>query len=139
MTTEAMARPDQRAGALDDHAAGAEPGRLPVMAAMAVPDASASRQPRPPQRAGPTVGLDDDMTDVPGVAEPALEQSAVEHDAAADAGRDDHGDVVVAPGRRTDPSLAERQRLGVVVHEGRQPGQRRPAATAGGRTATPRC
>ena len=33
-----------------------------------VPDASASRQPRPPQHARPAVGLDDDVADVAGVA-----------------------------------------------------------------------
>ncbi len=60
-----------------------------------------------------------------------LEQSAVEHDAAADARRHDHRDVVVVAGRRADPPLAQRQRLRVVVHERRQPGQRGQAGPQG--------
>ena len=40
--------PDERAGALDDLAATLRLGARPVMARMAVPDASASRQPRAP-------------------------------------------------------------------------------------------
>ena len=40
----------------------------PVMAAMAVPDASASRQPRAPHPHAVAVGLDDHVADVAGVA-----------------------------------------------------------------------
>jgi hypothetical protein len=72
----------------------------------------------------PTVGDDDDVSDVARVAEPAIEQPAVEHDAAAHTRRHDHGDVVVVAGRGADPPFAERQRLCIVVHERRQARQR---------------
>jgi hypothetical protein len=69
------------------------------------------------------VGFHDDVADMARVAVGAVEQPAVEHDAATDAGRHDHAEVVVAPGRGADPAFAERERLRVVVDEGRQPDQ----------------
>ena len=75
------------------------------MRAIAVPDASASRQPRAPQPHSCAVGFDDHVTDVARVAGGAVEQPAVEHDAAADAGRHDHPDVVVARRAPRRPSL----------------------------------
>ena len=101
------------------------------MAASAVPDASASRHPRPPHAARPPVGHDDHVADVARVAEPPLEQPAVEHDAAAHAGRHHHGDVVGAAGGGADPTLTQGERLGVVVDEGRQPGQLGQAGAQG--------
>ena len=86
-----------------------------------------------PTDAGAAVGHDDDVTDVARVAEPAVEQPAVEHDAATHPGRHDHGDVVVVPDRGAHPALAERQRLGVVVDEGGESGQRRQARPQGKR------
>ena len=82
--------PDERAGACRRSSGGASAGGRPVMRAIAVPDASASRQPRAPHAALVAVGLDDDVADVPGVAAAAVEQPAVGDDAAADAGRHDH-------------------------------------------------
>ena len=80
---------DQRPGAARSSASASAAGR-PVRAAMAVPDASASRQPCGAAGARPAVGLDDHVADVAGVAVGAVEQPAVEHDPAADAGRHDH-------------------------------------------------
>ncbi len=75
------------------------------------------------------LGFDDDVTDVAGVAEGAVQETTAGHDAAAHSGRHDHADVVVdAPGRAR-PAFAERECLGVVVEEHRQPaplGQARP-------------
>ena len=48
------------------------------MRAIAVPDASASTQPRAPQPQTRAVGFDDDVADVAGVAVGAVEQAAVE-------------------------------------------------------------
>ena len=77
----------------------------------------------PERSAGAAAAVGDhvDVPDVAGVATGAVEQPAVEHDPAADPGRHDHRQVVGLPLRRSAPSLAERQRLGVVVDEGRQP------------------
>ena len=66
------------------------------------------------------VGFDDDVADVPGVAAGSVEQAAVGDDAAADAGRHDHPEVVAPARGRADPTLAERERLGVVVDRDRQ-------------------
>ncbi len=60
--------------------------------------------------------LYDEMTDVPGVRAFAVEQAAVQHDAATDTRAHHHGDVVVEAPRRPPPPLTEGQRLGVVVH-----------------------
>ena len=107
------------------HAADASRAGCPVRAASAVPDASASRQPRLPHTQARPSGTTTMWPTWPGVAEPAVEQAAVDDDAATHPGRHDHGDVVVAAGRRAYPALAERQRLGVVVHEGGKSGERR--------------
>ena len=91
-----------------------------MIASIASPDASASRQPAGAAAAAPAVGLDDDVPDVAGVGRRAVEQLAVEHDAAADAGRHrQHAVVVVALGRAL-PALGEGQRLAVevAVHAG---------------------
>ena len=85
------------------------------------------------------VGLDDHVADVAGVAVGAVEQAAVEHDAAADAGRHDHPDVVARARRRADPTLAERERLGVVVDERRQAGVRGEPRPQRERRATRGC
>ena len=73
-------------------------------AAIAVPDASASRQPRRAARARPAVGLDDDVADVAGVARRPVEQPAVDHDPAAHARRHDHGEVVARAAGRARPT-----------------------------------
>ena len=65
--------------------------------------------------APPAVGVDDDVADVAGVGRRAVEQLAVEHDAAADRRRHgDHAVVVVTLGR-AHPALGQRQRLAVEV------------------------
>ena len=92
-----------------------------------------------PARAQAAVGLDDHVADVAGVAVGAVEQPAVEHDAAADAGRHDHGEEVRHARGGAAPALAERQRLGVVVDVHRQAGSARPAAAAAGSRASPGC
>ena len=69
-----------------------------MIASIARPDASASRQPAGAAPAAPAVGLDDDVADVAGVGRRPVEQLAVEDDPAADAGRHrQHAVVVVAP------------------------------------------
>ena len=137
-------------GATDQHAGrsttpGRQPGRPAGEAAIAVPDASASRHPRPPQVHGRPSG-----TTQRGpcgrrcrAGPPAADRRA--------RSRPRHRSTrpwrrSPAARRRTDPSLAERQRLGVVVDEGRQPGQladahgagRRHAAMLSGETSSPR-
>ena len=82
---------------------------------MAVPDASASRQPRAPHDATTAVGLDDDVADVAGVPGRPVEQLAVDDDPTADAGR--HGERAErrqALGR-AEPTLGQRQGLGVEI------------------------
>ena len=106
---------------------------------MAVPDASASRQPRAPHAHRRAVGLDDHVADVAGVAVGAVEQAAVEHDAAADAGGHDHGDEVALAHRRAPPPLAQGQRLGVVVDVDRAGRWPRPAGPGAGTPARPGC
>ena len=97
LATDATARPTSVPVRATTSGRASAAGR-PVMAAMAVPDASASRQPRRAARAQAAVGLDDHVADVAGVAAGAVEQPAVEHDAAADAGGHDHGqEVATAP------------------------------------------
>ena len=61
------------------------------------------------------LGFDHDMTDVAGVAVVAVEQSAIEDDAAADAGRHDHADEVRHAAGPALPCLTERKRLRVIV------------------------
>jgi hypothetical protein len=55
------------------------------------------------------------VTDVTGVSGCPVEQPAVEHDAAADAGRDHHPDEVTLALRRADPPFAQGKRFGIVV------------------------
>ena len=138
-TTDGHRPTDEPARCAPAPRAAPRPAARPVTAAMAVPDASASRQPRPPHGARPAVGLDDDVADVAGVAVGAVEQPAVEHDAAAHAGGHDHGDEVAhAPGRAA-PALAEGERLGVVVDAAPAGRSAPPAAPAAGSPASPGC
>ena len=95
-------------------------GGRPVMRAIAVPDASASTQPRAPHPHSCPSGSTMTWPMWPALPVGAVEQPAVEHDAAADAGRHDHADVVAHAARRAEPAFAERERLGVVVDEHRQ-------------------
>ena len=118
---------------------GASAGGRPVMRAIAVPDASASRQPRAPHPHSCPSGSTMTWPMWPALPVGAVEQAAVEHDAAADAGRDDHAEVVVAAARRADPTFAERERLGVVVDEHRQAGVLGERAPATGSRATRGC
>ena len=112
--SDASAAADEPPGALHDLVRRLG-RRAPVIASMARPDASASRQPAGAAAAAAAVGLDDDVADVAGVGRRAVEQLAVEHDAAADAGRDrQHAVVVVALGRAL-PALGQGQRLAVEV------------------------
>ena len=138
---------DQPAGALAARRRAPPRPGAPVRAAMAVPDASASRQPRAPHAHTPAVGLDDHVADVAGVAVGAVEQPAVEHDAAADAGRHDHGEEVAhararrrasprrgrAPWRRCRRGRAARARS---ASRGRS-GKPRQAGMLSGDTASP--
>ena len=71
---------DQRAAARTT-AGGASAGGRPVIAAMAVPDASASRQPRAPQAHSRPSGSTTTWPMWPALPEPAVEQAAVEDDA----------------------------------------------------------
>ena len=87
----------------------------------------------------PAVGHHGDVADVSGVPEPPVEQPSVHDDAATDAGRDDHGDVVGRSSCGADPSFAERERLGVVVDVRRETASPEPAATATETNARPRC
>ena len=76
-------------------------------------------------RAPPPFRLHHDMTDVAGVPVGTVEQPAVEHDAATHSCRHHHGQVVRDTPGRAQPALAQRQRLGVVVHRHRQVDQLR--------------
>ena len=67
----------------------------------------------------PADRVDDDVTDVARVAERPVEQTAVEHDPAADAGRHHHREVVPTALRRPEPAFCRAQRLRVVVDAGR--------------------
>ena len=95
-------------------------GDRPVIASIANPDASASRQPAGAAPAAPPVGLDDDVPDVAGVGRRAVEQLAVEDDAAADPRRHGQHAVVVVTLGRALPALGEGERLAVelAVHTG---------------------
>ena len=81
------------------------PAARPVIASMASPDASASRQPRPPHTHGRPSGSTTTWPMCPALPCGAVEQPTVEHDAAADAGGHHHGQVVrTTPGRPSHPS-----------------------------------
>ena len=86
-----------------------------------VPDASASRQPRPPQAQGRPSGSTTTWPMWPALPGCPVEQSSVDHDASPDPGGHHHGQVVGRAPGRTQPALAEGQGLGVVVHGDRQP------------------
>ncbi len=73
--------------------------------------------PARPAPAPPTVGLDDHMADVPGVARGAVEQLAVQHDAATHPGRHHHRHEVRRALRGAEPALGQCQRLRVEVAE----------------------
>ena len=120
LATDATARPTS-VPVRSTSSGGACSGARPVMARIAVPDASASAQPCA-AAAAPASGFDDHVTDVARVAVGTVEQPAVEHDAAADAGRHDHRDVVALTGGGAEPAFSEGQRLRVVVDPGRQTG-----------------
>ena len=118
MTTDATARPTKvpvrSMTSGDASAAGSagdlgqcSPGRLCLEAAATAAGART------------TIGLDDHMPDVSGVAQTTAQEPSVEDDAAADAGRHDHGDEVALPRRGADPALGQGQRFRIVVHEGR--------------------
>ena len=79
-------------------------GSPPVIARMAVPEASASRQPRPAAGTEPAVRLDHEVADVTGVALGAVHQPAVAHEPAADAGGHHHRDEVALADRGADPA-----------------------------------
>ena len=80
-----------------------QPGRLGLEAAARAASAA------------PAVGVDDEVADVAGVGRRAVEQLAVEDDAAADAGRHAHHAVVVVALGGAHPALGEGQRLAVEV------------------------
>ena len=122
LATEATARPTS-VPVRSTISGGASTGGRPVMAAMARPDASPSRQPRPAAEAGAAAGPDDDVADVAGVARQPVEQTPVEHDAPSDPSRYDHPHVGAYPGGGSDPPLGEGDGLGVVVDEDRQAGR----------------
>ena len=137
--TDATARPTSVPRALDRLRRRGLGGGRPVIAAIAVPDASASRQPRAPQPHGAAVGLDDHVADVAGVAVGAVEQPAVEDDAAADAGRHDHREVVAHAGARRRSTLRRaRAPWRRCRPRGRPVCACEPARAAGSR-ATPGC
>ena len=85
---------DQPAGPLRAPPSGASAAGAPVRAAMAVPARLGLEAALRAAGARAPVGLDDDVADVAGVAVVAVEEPAVEDDAAADAGRHDHREVV---------------------------------------------
>ncbi len=72
--------------------------------------------------ASPTVGLDDDVPDVAGVARSAVEQLAIEHDPPSDTCGHDHRQEVLLALCGAEPTLGEGQRLGVEVAVDRQAG-----------------
>ncbi len=79
------------------------------------------------------------MANVTGVPVVAVEQSAIQHDAATHAGRHHHGQVVVDAAGRAQPALAQGQRLGVVVHRHRQAQMAVPGGHGAGSRARPGC
>ena len=136
LATDATARPTSRP-VRSITSGPASAGGRPVMAAIDVPDASASRQPAPRTHT-PAVRLDDDVADVTGVALGAVEQPAVEHDAAADPGRHDHGDEVVDAGRRRPNPRPRASALASLSTNTGSP-VALPAVAAGESRATPGC
>lgn len=70
-----------------------------------------------------TAGFDDHMTDVARIAAFAIEQLAVQNDAATHAGRHNHCEEVVVTARRTLPPLTQGESLRIAVAEHRKPGE----------------
>jgi len=64
-----------------------------------------------------TSWLYDHMPNVAGVAQTTAEEPTLEDDAAANAGRHDHGDEVTLPRRGASPALGQSQRFRIVFHE----------------------
>ena len=102
LTTEATARPTRApvrcttsAGARRPPARDGSDGRPRRLGLQTAPRAA---------RARTTVGHHHHVPDVAGVAETAVEQPAVEHDAAAHPGRDHHGEIVADAARPRRPS-----------------------------------
>ena len=75
-------------------------------------------------RAVASVGFDDHVTYVTGIAQPTLQKAATADYPATDSGAHDDSDEVTLPHRSSTPSFAERDRLGVVVHHRGQSGER---------------
>ena len=73
--------------------------------------------------APPTPRLDDDVADVTGVAGRPVEQLAVDHEAATDAGRHGHGAEARHVAGGAEPPLRQRQRLGIEISVHRKTGQ----------------
>ena len=88
-------------------------GERPVMASIASPDASASRQPRAPQPQRRPLGSTMMWPTCPALLRRPVEQLAVEHDPAADARRHGQHAVVVEALGRALPALGQGQRLAV--------------------------
>ena len=89
-----------------------------------------------PACAGRPVGFDDHVADVPGVAGAAVVGRAVEHQAAADAGRDHHAEQSGRPGRRRAiarqaPCTVRRRRAAPGPHRAASPGRRSEASPCG--------
>ncbi len=108
--------PHEEPGALDDGQRGAlwrPPGLLldRRSAAVGLQAAAAAAVARA------TLGLDDDVPEVAGVAQPSVEQPSAAHQPAADTRAHHDPDEVAHAHRGTAPGLAERERLGVVVDD----------------------
>ena len=86
-------------------------------------------------RAAPPVRLDDDVADVAGVAGGTVDQLAVEHDAAADAGRhDDRAEVLCPWAAPSQPSA----RVSALASRSPNTGQPGQLAAGAGAARTPR-
>ena len=122
MTTDATARPTN-VPVRSTTSGGASAAGWPVISASEVAGRLSLEAAPTAADTRAAIGLDDHVPDVTGVAQTTAEQPSVENDAAADAGRHDHGDEVALPGRGTPPALGQRQRFRIVVHEGRYAGE----------------
>ena len=105
------------------------------MRAIAVPEASASRQPRAPHAHSSPSGSTMTWPMCPALPSRAVEQAAVEHDAAADAGRHDHREVVASARARRRPNL---HRVRAPWRRCRRTPAARLARRAGARNGKPR-
>ena len=128
LTTEATARPTSRPVRATTSGEASAGGR-PVTAAMAVPDASASRHPRAPHAHRRPSGSTITWPTWPALPDGPVEQPPVEDDAAADAGGDHHGEEVAHRPAAPDPAFGQGEGLGVVVERDGEPGElRQPVA-----------